>query len=213
MSVYGAEGYGWYWILVEMMREQSDFTLKLKGKYTFNALAMQMHCNPNATEQFVHDCINEFGLFESDGESFWSNSLLRRMAMKEEISQKRKKAAEARWNKKADKSTSPSDENSNGMQMHNTSNANGMQGKEKKVKESKLNKRKYKDYVSMTTEQYEKLLEQFGESGTEERMENLNLYKGSTGKKYKDDYLTILAWERKNKKNSKHKSKEDFDLS
>lgn len=134
MSVYGAEGYGWYWIIVETLREQSDFTLDMQGKYSFNALAMQMHCNKDTAEKFVHDCIDEFELFASDGQSFWSNSLLRRMAMKEEISQKRKKAAEKRWGKKQ--------EDAESMQMHNTSNADGMQGKEKKVKESKVNKNK-----------------------------------------------------------------------
>lgn len=58
-------------------------------------------------------------------------------------------------------------------------------------------KNKYADFVSLTLEEYEKLLEQFGEQGTTERIERLNLYKGSTGKKYKSDYLTILNWERK----------------
>ena len=124
MSVYGAEGYGWYWIIVEMLREQSNFTLDKQGKYTFNALAMQMHCNKDASEQFVNDCIDEFGLFSTDGEKFWSDSLLRRMAMKEEISQKRKKAAEKRWGKQ--------EEDAKEMQMHNKSSANGMQGKEKR---------------------------------------------------------------------------------
>lgn len=58
-------------------------------------------------------------------------------------------------------------------------------------------KNKYADFVSLTLEEYEKLLEQFGEQGTAERIERLNLYKGSTGKKYKSDYLTVLNWERK----------------
>lgn len=200
MSVYGVEGYGRYWILVEMLREQSDFTLSLRGKYTFNALAMQMQCTPNASEEYVHDCINEFGLFESDGEFFWSNSLNRRMSIKEELSQKRRKAAEIRWGKKVDESTKTHESDASAFQVHSKSDALGMQGKESKGKESK---RKYKDYVSMTEEEYKKLIDQFGESGTEERMENLNLYKGSKGKKYKSDYMTILAWERKNKSSSK----------
>ena len=132
MSVYEAKGYGWYWIIVEMLREQSDFTLNLQGKYTFNALAMQMHSTKEEAREFVEDCINEFGLFEDDGEKFWSNSLLRRMAMKEEVSIKRKKAAEARWGKQKD-----SNSNADDMQMHSKEDANAMQGKEKKVKESK----------------------------------------------------------------------------
>ena len=63
----------------------------------------------------------------------------------------------------------------------------------------KPTKKKYEDYVSMTEEEHQKLIEQFGEKGTQDRIENLNLYKGSTGKKYRSDYLTILNWERKNK--------------
>lgn len=147
MSVYGIQGYGRYWILVEMLREQANFTLKVNGKYTFNALAMQMHCKADEAEQFLHDCIYEFELFESDGERFWSNSLIRRMAIKEEISMKRKQAAEARWGKNRDKSTSEDKTDTNDMQMHNTSIAIGMQGKEKKVNESK-EKESNKDIVA-----------------------------------------------------------------
>jgi hypothetical protein len=66
-------------------------------------------------------------------------------------------------------------------------------------------KKKYAEFVSLTLEEYEKLKTQFGEQGTADRIERLNLYKGSTGKKYKSDYLTILNWE---KKNTKSKQKE-----
>ena len=211
ISVYGLEGYGRYWVIVEMLREQSDFTLDIQGKYSFNAIAMQMQCTKDEAESFVHDCINEFELFESNGERFWSNSLLRRMALKEEVSMKRKKAAEARWNKKKNNK-----EDADDMQMHNNSSANGMQGKEKKVKESKEKKIKYKEYVSMTESEYQKLVDQFGEQGTQDRIENLDLYKGSKGVKYKDDYRTILAWERKNQKVSQKKKnppREELDLS
>lgn len=79
----------------------------------------------------------------------------------------------------------------------------------KNVKNDKnVKKNKYADFVSMTTEQYQKLLTEFGEVGTKDRIENLNLYKGSKGVKYKDDYLTILAWERKNKKKTKTNDEE-----
>jgi hypothetical protein len=64
-------------------------------------------------------------------------------------------------------------------------------------------KNKYGDFVSMTIEEYQNLLKQFGEQGTASRIEKLNLYKGSTGKKYKSDYLTILNWENKNKPGKK----------
>ncbi|MGM0807590.1 MAG: DnaD domain-containing protein [Bacillota bacterium] len=77
-----------------------------------------------------------------------------------------------------------------------TNNNDNNDNNEKKV----IKKIKYADYVSMLENEYLKLIDQFGESGTKDRIEKLSLYKGSTGKKYKNDYLTILSWERNNKK-------------
>jgi DNA replication protein DnaD len=85
---------------------------------------------------------------------------------------------------------------------------------DKNVKNEK--KIKYADAVSMTPLEYQKLVDQFGEQGTQERIENLDLYKCSKGKKYKDDYKTILAWERKNQKDKQKKknpTREELDLS
>ena len=59
---------------------------------------------------------------------------------------------------------------------------------------------RYAEYVTMTETEYANLVEQFGVRGADDKIDNLNLYKGSTGKKYASDYLTILAWERKNPK-------------
>ena len=56
----------------------------------------------------------------------------------------------------------------------------------------------YKDKVLLYDEEYKKLVDQFGEKGTDMRITNLNLYLCSKGKKYASHYHTILAWERKN---------------
>lgn len=101
-SVYGMEGYGWYWVLIEMMREQETYRLRISGKYDYKVLAKQMECEPDAAAQFVHDCIHEFtgeegGLFLTDGDFIWSESLNRRMEKKEARSENAKKAAQARW--------------------------------------------------------------------------------------------------------------------
>jgi hypothetical protein len=68
----------------------------------------------------------------------------------------------------------------------------------------------YAEFVKMKETEYNKLIEEFGKEGTEDRIERLSLYKGSTGKKYKSDYLTILSWERRNKQ-SKPKKKKEID--
>ncbi|WP_168198412.1 DUF4373 domain-containing protein [Crassaminicella thermophila] len=139
-SVYGSEGYGWYWILIETFREQENYKLKIT-KHVYNALAMQMQCNAEQAQCYVNDCINEFELFETDGDFIWSNSLLKRMQNKEEKSEKARKAAQARWNK---------NKGNQGLEVNKESecNAGAMQTqcesntlKESKGKESKRNKK------------------------------------------------------------------------
>lgn len=58
----------------------------------------------------------------------------------------------------------------------------------------KEEKNKYADFVSMTEGQYKKLITKHGEHNTKILIDILNNYKGSNGKKYKDDYLAILNW-------------------
>jgi hypothetical protein len=54
---------------------------------------------------------------------------------------------------------------------------------------------KYAEFVSMTEEQYGKLIERMGsESKVKTAIEILDNYKGSKGKQYKDDYRAILSW-------------------
>lgn len=133
-GVYGSEGYGWFWMLIEMMRESEGYKLDLRSKYTWNAFALQLQAESKRVEQFVQDCIHEFDLFEADDNHFWSPSLLRRMEIREQISESRRKASKVRW----DKEKQSSDEaliDAKGMQMHSNADANGMQGKERKVKE------------------------------------------------------------------------------
>lgn len=131
-GVYGPRGYGWYWILVEMMRESEEYKLEMQGKYAFHAFASQMQCEPSEAQEFITDCINEFGLFASDGTSFWSISLLRRMERMEKRSDSARKSAEARWSKK-----SASDKASSKSSMPSTSKGNANASKNDALKESK----------------------------------------------------------------------------
>ncbi len=66
-----------------------------------------------------------------------------------------------------------------------------------KEKETKVNKNRYGEYVLLTTDEFNKLKEQFGEVKTQDKIENLDLYIGSKGKKYKSHYMTILSWDKK----------------
>lgn len=52
--------------------------------------------------------------------------------------------------------------------------------------------------VRLSDAEYSKLVLQFGEEGAMRRVQILDEYIASKGKRYKSHYATILAWERKN---------------
>ena len=128
---YGAEGYGIYFMLLERLRTEKDYT----GVADYNALAFDLRVSAGA----VKDIINNFGLFSltDDGGAFYSESLIRRMEIMESKSKKQseagKKAAAARWGK-----GKTCDSNANAMRTQCDGNANAMQNKikEKKRKDS-----------------------------------------------------------------------------
>jgi hypothetical protein len=64
----------------------------------------------------------------------------------------------------------------------------------KNDKNVKNEKKIYTDFVSMTEEEYQKLVTEHGEILVKRFIETLNNYKGATGKKYKSDYLAIRNW-------------------
>lgn len=105
---YGLEGYGLYWAILEMLRNEAIYKLPL-NKTTYRAIKMQTGTTIDV-EKYLMDCINEYtdsesnnGLFNTDNKSFWSASLLRRMekyeTLKEKRSQAGKKAMQNRWGK------------------------------------------------------------------------------------------------------------------
>lgn len=66
--------------------------------------------------------------------------------------------------------------------------------KSKSPAKPKPEKEHYGDFVTLTEEEYGRLVERYGEAATKRMIEILDNYKGSTGKKYASDYRTILNW-------------------
>lgn len=146
-SVYGAEGYGVYFMLVEILREQPDYKLAV-NKYIWSTLAMQMQVEASKLEQIINDCCTEFSengntLLVNDGEYLYSASLLRRMGKVGDISNLRREAARKRWENKPCKTSGNSDGCSD------DANAGQEQPKEKKSKEKqrKAEQRKEKQNI------------------------------------------------------------------
>ena len=149
-SIYGAEGYGVYFMLIEILREQPEYKLPIT-KYIWNTLAMQMQMEASKLEQIITDCCTEFSdggnntLLVNDGEYLYSASLLRRMGKVDDISKLRREAAKKRWENQPCK-VSDGSEDSNG-----DANAEQKVSKEKerkenqsKAKQSRVKQRKRK---------------------------------------------------------------------
>lgn len=127
---YGFEGYGLFWALVEMMREDENCMLSHCKR---NAIAYGLHCDASMLEKFIDDCINEFNLFESDSYKFWSASLKKRVNEYRERSEKARESANMRW--------------------HSERNANAMRRqckKEKKESKEIKEKKEIKENTSVT---------------------------------------------------------------
>jgi hypothetical protein len=82
---------------VETMREQEGYKLPITGKYALHAFAKDFDIDVEKMENFVNDCVNEFGLFRRDAEYLWSDSLIRRMQAYEDKSQKARESINKRW--------------------------------------------------------------------------------------------------------------------
>lgn len=120
----GLEGYGIYWVLIEILRDQPNYRYPI-------ALIPSIARRYNTTTEKVKTVLTAYTLFaiEND-EFFYSESLDNRMKIREAISEKRRNSAITRWG------------DANALQLHSNSSAIAMQGKERKGKERKENKGK-----------------------------------------------------------------------
>lgn len=120
---HGWLGYGLYWALIEKLRDATCYKLKID----YNLLSYDLRTDTSV----IKSIINDFGLFAfENNECFYSESLLRRMDVKDSKSEKARESANKRWAKH----TTQSERNTNAMQAQCERNANI-----RKVKESKGN--------------------------------------------------------------------------
>jgi hypothetical protein len=91
----GWEGYGIYWAIVEMLSESTDYVMDINHKRIAFAL--------NTNEDIIEDIITNYNLFNIEGSIFGSESLSRRMELKDKRAEKARKGANARWKKQGDR--------------------------------------------------------------------------------------------------------------
>lgn len=85
----GMEGIGIYWCVIEMLYEAGG-KLPLKS---YKSIAFALHVNYNC----IRNVIEMYDLFDKDEEYFWSNSVLERLEIRENISNSRRNAVLTRW--------------------------------------------------------------------------------------------------------------------
>jgi hypothetical protein len=191
----GIEGYGIYFMLLEVLREQTDL------RYPLNEIDL-LADEFGTSEQKVRVVICNYDLFQVDeNQNFFSFKMIIYLQPYFEKSTRARDAANKRWNN--------ANAYTNAVEMQSKSNASKV--KESKLNETKLNKIKenkinIKEFIFLSESEINKLNEDFASHEVEWMLNKLNDYKASTGKKYKSDYAAINMWV----KDAFKKAKVDF---
>lgn len=121
----GTEGYGVYFMILERLREEPDYT-SIKD---YNTLAFDFRVGSD----LVKSVVEEFGLFQftEDGKRFYSEGFTARMQKKDEKSSKARESARKRWENKQ----TQGETDANALQTQDETDAS--KGKETKLKETK----------------------------------------------------------------------------
>lgn len=107
-----------------------------------------------------------------------------------------------------DREANPEIPNITQEQLKSNSRATPCKEKLKEVKRREYNnKEKFLEFVFLTKEEYVKLLKKYSKLDVTNKIEDLNNYIGSKGKKYKSHYHTILTWLRKDAPKQDNKQK------
>lgn len=93
----GLVSYAVYWILLEMMHENTDTSLRHD---TINGIASRYNIDITSLQKLIQDAVI-YGLFESDNVTFWSNSLRKRkqgwLDKRNQMSDAGKRGMAKRW--------------------------------------------------------------------------------------------------------------------
>mgnify|MGYP001571362697 CR=1 FL=1 len=96
---YGWQGYGWWWLLIEIMRDQASYSLDYTEE-TFDFLSAEMSCSVDGAKQFI-DVLLDIKLLQRNGnDNLFSKRLNNDMRVKDDIQEQARQAALKRWHPK-----------------------------------------------------------------------------------------------------------------
>ena len=76
---FGRKGYGNWWVLLEVLRDQEAYKYDITSRIAYTLLAQEFEYTVEETKDFITTCIEELELLQTDGNHIWSNDLLERM--------------------------------------------------------------------------------------------------------------------------------------
>jgi len=96
---YGWQGYGWWWVLIEIMREQANYLLEY-GEDTFDALSSEIGFAQNKEAQDFIDFLLSIKLLQRDSDgNLFSARLCADMKYKDDLREIKREAILKRWGK------------------------------------------------------------------------------------------------------------------
>lgn len=129
-----AEGYAIYFMILERLREEPDYT----SVRDYAMLAFDFRVSAESVRRVVEDF--DLFAFTEDGERFYSVSFLDRMKAKDAKSEKLRQAAQARWAKNANADAEPCKCNANATPQQKEEKRKSTQKEIKKKEEQNKTK-------------------------------------------------------------------------
>jgi len=212
--IFGIEGYGIYFMLLEILRDQQNFKYPLEG---VEDLAFDWHIG----KEKILSIINDFGLFIIDENEFFSPKLIVYLSPYIEKSEKARASVNKRW-ENAKALQQKYETNTDVLPTNNESNTSKVKQskvKQSKVKQSKVKESKVKDINVKAPHSFENSIYHdysVFEKSIDEKLKGYDLefyheiakgYSKSKGAKYIDWMAAIRNWIRRDVSDGKPRVK------
>lgn len=196
-SMYGNDGYAFYFILLERIYRSDRAEIDISSEVMVKALAKKIMVTPNRLKKMMDTSV-EVELFCK--ENFEKRKILTSDGIKKrflQINSMRDKWRENKGNHDSFLNGKQGGKLVENMVEKVVENAI-KESKEKKSKEKKSisinNTLTFGEFVTMSQDEYDALIEKYGEQVAKKCIQELDNYKGASGRKYKSDYRAILSW-------------------
>ena len=135
---HGMTGIGLYWCLIEMLYENNGYI----NNEQISVLAFDWRVD----ESLIIDIVENYGLFETDDNGFFSNGVLKRLNERQSKSNKAKASANVRWDRQNNANAMRTQCNRNATAMQSQCDRNAIIG-ENRIVENSIIKKEKENYV------------------------------------------------------------------